>query len=243
MTVIGVALLLLGGGLFFGLQALTDHVDREIPQGNLFGESQTPKSPGSSSSSQTPPAGADIKGPLNILIAGIDNRELIPTWIPHSDAVMILHVNADLRSGYLTSLPRDLVLDIPPFAPSHFSGRRTKLTHAMSLGSLIPGQRRPDWTQGFALLAKTVSAYTGIQHFDAGALLTFRGLAAVVNALGGVDLYVDQQVTSIHMRPDGHNRTHCPTCAHGLSGPQMVYHVGNFHFVGWQALDYSRQRY
>jgi len=193
--------------------------------------------------SPTPPAGADIKGPLNILIAGIDNRESIPNWIPRSDAVMILHVNADLSKAYLTSLPRDLVVNIPAFPPAKFSGQRTKLTHAMMYGSRVPGTKKPSVQQGFQLMAKTVSAYTGIPKFDGGAVLTFRGLTKLVDALGGIDIYVDQKIVSIHRQPNGQVRPGCSRCEHGYSGPRMTYNVGNMHMVGWQALDYSRQRY
>ncbi|MEV0271708.1 LCP family protein [Hamadaea sp. NPDC050747] len=193
--------------------------------------------------SPTPPAGADIKGPLNILIAGIDNRESQPNWIPRSDALMILHVNADLTKAYLTSLPRDLVVNIPAFPPAKFGGERTKITHAMMYGSRVPGVKKPSVQQGYQLMAKTVSAYTGIPKFDGGAVLTFRGLTKLIDALGGIDIYVDQKVVSIHRAPDGKPRPSCPRCEHGYSGPRMTYNVGNMHMVGWQALDYARQRY
>src|SRR6185295_20337814 len=102
-------------------------------------------------------------------------REDFPGWQPHADAVMILHVNADLTSAYMTSLPRDLVVDIPAFAPAHFGGERSKLTHAMTFGSTVPGSTVPNVELGFQLLAQTVTNYTKINHFDAGAIITFNG--------------------------------------------------------------------
>jgi LCP family protein required for cell wall assembly len=157
---------------------------------------------------------------------------------PHADAVMILHIDASLAQAYLVSLPRDLLVDIPA-DPASGSPARTgdKLTHAMTYGSRVPGRDQPDLAQGFALLARTVSGYTGIEHFDAGAALSFDGLQRLVDAIGGVDLYVDTPVTSIHRRPDG-------TDAEGRQGGQWQhYPVGMFHFEGWQAIDYARQRY
>ena len=156
---------------------------------------------------------------------------------------MIMHVTNDLSHAYLTSLPRDLVLNIPAFSPSRFGGGQTKLTHAMSYGARVPGSTRPNPAQGFQLLAKTVSNYTGIARFDAGAVLTFTGLSKLVNSLGGIDMYIDQQVVSIHRRPDGESRAVCSGCEHGFSGPRAVYNVGVNHLIGWQAVDYSRQRY
>jgi polyisoprenyl-teichoic acid--peptidoglycan teichoic acid transferase len=241
--IVAAVVILLGGG-YAGSLLLRDHVDDSIPQTDLFGPTPS-ASPGAPSpeGSPSPPAGSDIKGPLNILIVGVDTRESIPGWVPHADAVMILHVDKTLTHAYMTSLPRDLVVPIPAFPPAKFGGQRTKLTHAMSYGSRVPGSKRPNPAQGFQLVAKTVSNYTGIRQFDAGALLTFNGLVRLVNALGGIDIYVDQKVVSIHIAPNGQHRPACGSCAHGYSGPQATYNVGQMHFAGWQALDYSRQRY
>lgn len=199
--------------------------------------SATPSPP----ASPTPEPGADITGPLTILLVGVDTRISVPGWEPHSDAVLLLHVTRDLRHAYLFSLPRDLVVDIPAFAPAQFPGRRTKLTHAMSYGSRVPGKpRSPDTAQGFRLLQQTVSRYTGIRRFDAGAVLTFGGMTKLVDALGGVDLTIDQRVASKHRQPDGKHRA---AVGGEYVGPQMVYQPGRRHLVGWQALDYARQRY
>jgi len=242
-AILGVVALLIGGGLFVSLRLLGG-LDG-IPQGDLFGDGGQPSATGQTSppASPTRPPGSDIKGPLNILIVGVDSRERNPNWIPRSDSVMVLHVNKNLTKAYLTSLPRDLVVNVPAFAPSNFGGSTTKLAHAMSYGAQVPGSRRPSYPQGFQLVARTVSRYTGIPRFDAGAILTFTGLQRLVDSVGGIDVYVDQKVVSIHRRPDGKQRPVCGSCDHGYSGPAMTYNVGRRHLVGWQAIDYSRQRY
>lgn len=194
----------------------------------------------SPAASPTARPGADLTGPLDILLVGIDPRESQPGWEPHADAVLILHVTRSLDQSYLFSLPRDLVVDIPAFEPAGYAGGRTKLTHAMSYGSRHPDGGRPDADQGFQLLARTVADYTGIDGFDAGVVLNFRGFQSLVDAVDGVDMYVDQRVTSIHRKPDG---THREPGRGGYVGPQMVYEVGPHHFSGWQALDFARQRY
>ncbi len=233
---------LLAAGAFVGFRLLIDQVDRAIPQADLFGiGSPSPTSSGSATSTpqpdNSPREGADIRGPLNILLAGEDTRELQPGSLPHSDAVMVMHINADLTKAYITSLPRDLLVNVPAFGPSGSGADFTKLTHAMTYGSRVPGTNQQNTRQGFALLAQTVSGYTGISHFDAGGLLTFTGLAKLVDAIGGIDIYVDYPVTSIHVGPpDGRD-----TVAAG--GPFAHYPVGMLHLNGWQALDYARQRY
>jgi LCP family protein required for cell wall assembly len=233
--------LLAGGGVAVAVSLRSRY---EVPSADLLGSSAPPggSAAPSPSVSTGPPPGADIKGPLNILIVGVDTREYIPDWQPHADAVMVLHVTKELDRAYLFSLPRDLLVNIPAFSKARFPGARTKLTHAMSHGSRVPGTSKPNPAQGFQLLAKTVSGYTGITRFDAGAVLSFRGMRKLVDAVGGVDLYVDQRVASIHLRPDGSGRKPGASST-GYVGPQKVYPKGMNHLNGWQALDFSRQRY
>ncbi|MGC5049972.1 LCP family protein [Micromonospora sp. DT48] len=196
----------------------------------------------SASPSPSPPPGADITGPLNLLLVGVDTRVSVPGWEPHADAVLVLHVPAGLSKAYLFSLPRDLVVEIPAYKPAGYRGGRTKLTHAMSYGSRVPGRpKQPDPAQGYELLRRTVSDYTGLR-IDAGAVLTFGGFDELVDSLGGVDIHVDQRVVSRHRQPDGKHRKPGPGVG-GYVGPQMVYEPGKQHLNGWQALDYARQRY
>lgn len=240
-----VAAVVLATGAFVGIRLVWNRFNDAIPQADLFGMPTPGAAPTTATPtpSPTPPPGHDIKGPLNFLLVGVDTRASVRDWIPHADAVMIMHVSADLKSAYLVSLPRDLVVNIPAFGPARFGGARTKLTHAMSYGARVPGSTTPNPAQGFQLVARTVSAYTGIQHFDAGMLLTFFGLRYLVDSIGGIDMYIDQKVVSVHIQPDGNHRSPCGRCSHGYSGPQATYNIGRQHLSGWQALDYSRQRY
>jgi polyisoprenyl-teichoic acid--peptidoglycan teichoic acid transferase len=151
-------------------------------------------------------------------------------------------VAAGLDSGYLYSLPRDLRVDMPPLPAAGFGGGRYKLTEAMSRGSRVPGTKKTNVQQGYELLMRTISAYTGIKTFQAGAILNFAGLSRLTDALGGVTLTIDQKVVSIHRRPDGTLRT-LRAGGGGYVGPQAVYLPGKRTLVGWQALDYARQRY
>jgi LCP family protein required for cell wall assembly len=230
-----VVLVLGGAGLAFALRARSEPVPAASAQ-------VTPSAAGTPSASPAPSPGADITGPLDLLLLGVDTRVSIPDWQPHSDAIMLLHLEAGLESGYLYSLPRDLRVDIPAYAPAGFSGGRFKITEAMSRGSRVPGSDKTNVKQGYELLTKTIEKYTGIKTFQAGAILNFGGLAKLVDTLGGVTIKVDQKVVSIHRRPDGTMRT-MQRGGGGYLGPQQVYTVGTHKLVGWQAIDYARQRY
>jgi LCP family protein required for cell wall assembly len=201
-----------------------------------------PTTAASAPATPPPSPGADIKGPLDLLILGVDTRVTIPDWEPHSDAIMLLHVEADLKTAYLYSLPRDLLVKMPAFGKAGFGGGTYKLTEAMSRGSRVPGSKKTNVPQGYELLTKTLSGYTGIKSFQAGAILNFGGLSSLVDKLGGIDMTVDETVKSHHRKPDGSLRPLKPGGG-DYTGPQAVYKPGRHHFVGWQAIDYARQRY
>jgi polyisoprenyl-teichoic acid--peptidoglycan teichoic acid transferase len=238
-----VTLLLSGGFVVNRLSHASDAPSQATAPTASPSAAATPSAGPTPQPTPSPPPGADLKGPLTMLLVGVDTRVAKPGWQPHADAVLIMQVTRNLDEAYLFSLPRDLLVDVPAFPKARFSGRHTKLTHAMSYGSRVPGRPlSPNTAQGFQLLSATVSRYTGIRTFDAGAVLTFNGLYGLVDLLGGVDLYVDQRVASIHRRPDGSHRS-LGNGAGGFVGPQMVYQPGRRHLKGWQALDYARQRY
>lgn len=228
-TVFGVVLLVLSGGTLVGYRTLVHRYEGAVGKADLFGDQAAGATEKKS----------DIKGPLNILLVGIDPRK--PETPPLADSIMILHVPAGMDRGYLFSLPRDLRVKIPAFPKADFAGRTDKLNAAMSFGSRVPGQN-PDAARGFELLAETVRQVTGIKRFDAGAIINFTGFKKIVDAMGGVDMYIERDVTSEHLQPDGTARQLRPGGG-GYLGPQAEYKKGNAHLKGWQALDYVRQRY
>jgi polyisoprenyl-teichoic acid--peptidoglycan teichoic acid transferase len=223
---VGAALVLLSGGLWVAGQWLLARYD--VAQQDLFGE---------------PGYGENIEGPLNILLVGIDTRPGRPEEPARADAIMVVHLDETLRRGYLLSLPRDLLVDIPPFPRTGFAGGHDRLNAAMAYGSRqVGGEDLPDLGRGFSLLARTVSDLTGITRWDAGAVIDFEGFAGVVDALGGVTVKLEERIASEHRQPDGTHRPLRPD-GDGYSGPQAVYEPGVHHLRGWQALDIARQRY
>ncbi|WFF01154.1 LCP family protein [Micromonospora sp. WMMD964] len=228
-TVFGTVLTVLSGAVLVGTEVLMARYEGAVGKADLFGDqaagAQAKKS--------------EIKGPLNILLVGIDPRT--PTAAPLADSIMVLHVPASMDRAYLFSMPRDLYVRIPPFKKAEFLGETTKINAAMSHGSKVPGAN-PDAARGFELLATTVQNVTGIKRFDAGAIINFSGFQKIVDAMGGVDMYIERDVRSEHKQPDGKARPGNPR-GEGYIGPQAVYKKGNQHLSGWQALDYVRQRY
>ncbi|GGM61561.1 LCP family protein [Dactylosporangium sucinum] len=176
----------------------------------------------------------------NILLVGIDARPAEAEAGSRADSVIILHVAASGERGFLISLPRDTRVEIPGHGTD-------KLNAAFALGSREGGGTSR--AGGFELLALTVQRLTGLA-LDAGAIIDFAGLRAVVDAVGGVDLCVDVETTSVHVGWDAQGRETPP---YRLIPPDFrpvkipgvraqVYPVGCRRFAGWEALDYVRQR-
>jgi LCP family protein required for cell wall assembly len=234
-----VVALLAGVGVAIAMNRSSGNTAATPP--NAVGASAAAEPSASAAAPASP--GADIEGPLDLVLIGVDTRVKVPGWEPHADTVMLLHVEAGLKSAYLYSLPRDLRVDMPAYKKAGFSGGRYKLTEAMSRGSRIPGEKtKKSVEQGYELLTRSLSEYTGIKKFQAGAILNFGGLARLVDELGGIDMVIDQKTRSRHRQPDGSTRPLAPGGGDHV-GPQMVYQKGERHLVGWQAIDYARQRY
>jgi LCP family protein required for cell wall assembly len=155
-----------------------------------------------------------VDGALNILIVGSDSRDpdtkddSANAW--RADTLMIMHIPADHKSAQMVSIPRDLWVQIPSAnnAPCD-SGSRAKINASFAFG-------------GLPRAVRTVECMTDV-HLDHVAAIDFGGFKDVTNALGGVDLKVDQSITSIHK-------------------PHRKFTKGVMHMDGDQALDWVRQR-
>lgn len=227
-TIFGIVLMMFSGTTLVGAEALMSRYEGAVGKGDLFGD----QAAGAARKS-------DIKGPVNILLVGIDPRD--DTTPPLADSIMVLHVPAEMDRAYLFSMPRDLYVEIPAFEKANWNGGRGRLNGAMSHGSIVPGGN-PDPARGFELLATTVQQITGIKRFDGGAIINFTGFRKIVDAMGGVTMNIEREVRSEHREPNGKHRKGNPN-GPGYIGPQATYPKGEQHLSGWQALDYVRQRY
>jgi LCP family protein required for cell wall assembly len=123
---------------------------------------------------------------------------------------VILHIPADQQRIYVVSIPRDLWVPIPRSADGRSGGTTAKINAAFAWG-------------GMPLAVQTVEDYTGV-HIDHVLMVDFGGFVRVTDAVGGVDMTVEQTITSIHP-------------------PYRTFTAGPRHFTGEEALDYVRQRY
>jgi LCP family protein required for cell wall assembly len=140
-------------------------------------------------------------GLVFVLVAGSDARPREDLLKTRADSIHLLAVNPATGQGTLLGFPRDSWVEIPGHG-------RGKINNALALGG-------PD------LLAKTVRRLTGLP-VDYYVITGFRGLAAMVDELGGVDVLVNRRMNDRN------------------SGAR--FQRGWHHFNGAQALAFSRNR-
>src|ERR1700737_3054978 len=155
--------------------------------------------------------GTPSSGPLNILVAGIDERSGLTrrqqlllhvgrsTGEINTDTLMVVHVPADHRYVKVISLPRDSWVNIPGHGMN-------KINAALSIG-------------GAPLMVRTVEQDTGLPISDY-IEVNFLAFVKVIDALGGVNICLPYAV---------HDR---------YSGLRMS--AGMHHVNGITALEYAR---
>ncbi|HEY6480467.1 MAG TPA: LCP family protein [Streptosporangiaceae bacterium] len=158
-------------------------------------------------------SGTPESGPLNILVAGVDERSgLTPLQerqlhVGHdvstnSDTLMLVHVPADHSYLEVVSLPRDSWVNIPGHGMN-------KINAAFGLG-------------GPKLMVQTVAAATGLTINDY-VEVNFLGFVKVIDALGGVNICLPFAVNDAYS---------------GLDLSAGIHHVN-----GITALEFARDRH
>ncbi len=199
--VLGVVVALIVGGVVLTGYLFVNHYNDKLSRVDAF----------SAITGGRPPV--LVKGAQNILLLGSDSRDPSQAadqggW--RTDTIILMHVTADHKKAYLISIPRDTWVFVPksPSKPS-LGNTNAKINAAFSWG-------------GLPLTVETVERFTGV-HIDHTVLINFGGFDKVVDALGGVTMYIDKTIKSIHK-------------------PYRTFTKGTHNLDGAQALDYIRQR-
>lgn len=124
--------------------------------------------------------GEEWQAPMNLLLLGSDSR--ISAGDPsqweagaqRTDTIMLVHLPADGESAYVMSIPRDSWVEVPGHG-------QAKINAAFSYG-------------GPTLMIQTVEQLTGVRvdHF---AVADFESFAAITDAMGGVRVTLDKDLT------------------------------------------------
>jgi LCP family protein required for cell wall assembly len=190
--------LLVTGCLYLYAKGLNDDLARTDPFSDITGGRPT----------------KTVDGVLNLLLLGSDSRDPERSQgdngAARTDTIILMHIPASHEKAYLVSIPRDLYVPVPKTADGKFGGHRAKINAAYAWG-------------GPPLMVQTVEGFTGVR-IDHVVIIDFFGFKDVTDALGGVDLYIERDIKSIHT-------------------PFRQFKKGTQHLDGDAALDYVRQRY
>ena len=144
-------------------------------------------------------AGTPASGPLNVLLAGVDQRSGLTRHqelalhvgndvSSNSDTMMVIHVSGDRSRVTVISIPRDSWVNIPGHGFN-------KINAAYGLG-------------GPKLVVQTVEADTGLTINDF-VQVNFLGFVKVIDALGGVNIClpyaVDDRYSGLHLSAGPHH--------------------------------------
>lgn len=152
----------------------------------------------------------------NILLIGIDSDQN-KGEPQRSDSMIIVSVDDKHQSIKLTSLMRDTLVEIDGYG-------KEKLNHAYAYG-------------GAKLLLKTINQNFNLNIVDY-ALVDFNDLIAIIDAVGGVDLYVTwQEAMYTNFNIENINELN------GTDIEKLEVKTQNIRLNGSQALSYSRIRY
>jgi LCP family protein required for cell wall assembly len=162
-----------------------------------------------------PPIGA-IEGGFNILIVGSDTREGQDVAFGResstlNDVNMLLHVAQDQKSAVLVSIPRDMVVPLPRCengGPATGEPINTTLYYG-----------------GLSCTVETVQNLTGLTIQFAG-LITFGGVIAMSNAVGGVEVCATERIN------DPYTNLDIPAGRSTLEGFQALAFLRSRHGVG-----------
>lgn len=144
--------------------------------------------------------------PFYMVIMGVDMRP--GESVSRSDSLMVAYVDPGRKRVTTMSIPRDTRVTIPDHG-------KMKINAAMQLG-------------GPALVIKTVKQFTGlpITHY---AYINFDGFKDMVDAVGGVDVYVPEDIDDLQ--------------AANYIKPNAVIKKGWRHLDGGHALTFVRARH
>jgi len=222
LLIFGAVLLMVSGGTIVSAKVLIGQATGNIEQDNLLGGAGKNQAQG----------GGNLEGPIDMLLLGVDAREKNPKDV-RADSIIVLHIPASHDQAYLLSIPRDTEAEIPGFG-------RSKINAAFHEGTK---RGKGGWAGGTQLLAKTIQNMTGIS-FDGAAIINFGGFVRIINALGTIRVCVAHEVPSKHMTyVNGKPMWNADAKKVGGDKKKVVHKKGCKEMEGWEALDYSRQRY
>ncbi len=164
--------------------------------------------------------------PINILVLGLDRRPSEGQEPTRSDTLFVLRVDPKTDSAAILGIPRDLMVDIPFKDGSGSYQDRVNTVYVQGEFNDYPGG-------GIGLMKQVLENEPFGIEIDKHVIIDFKGFEDLIDALGGIDVDVPEEVYDPY-----YSETELP----GDYLPQHFY-PGNQHMDGVTALAYSRIRF
>ena len=153
-------------------------------------------------------------GTYNMLLIGVDRRD--DSWYGNSDVMILVTVNSQKETIYMTSFLRDLYADIPGISDH-------RLNAACANG-------------GAELCVQTIKDNYGVQ-IDNYAMVDFNSMAEIVDSIGGVEVEIsDAEMEFINKHIAEQYKLA------GRSDVEYLEHSGTVLMNGYQTVVYTRDR-
>ncbi|MFT4221066.1 MAG: LCP family protein [Microbacterium sp.] len=147
---------------------------------------------------QLPPSIGEIEGGVNLLLVGTDSCEgqslkLFPRCGhddggERNDVTMLVHIGDDPRRVTVVSFPRDMLVPIPS-CPDGNGGRYAAMSAQPMNATYMYG--------GLPCTVLTIEALTGL-NIQFAASIRWTGVINMSDAIGGVDVCVDADISDKH---------------------------------------------
>ncbi len=125
-------------------------------------------------------------GVFTFLLLGVDRRSDQAGLPAKTDAIMLVRVDFDRKNASIISIPRDLWIPIADLNYYDIYNQRINAAYYFGEKYQMPGG-------GIAILRKTILQNYGI-YVDRYMLINFEALVEVVDALGGIEVYVHKDI-------------------------------------------------
>lgn len=158
------------------------------------------------------------EGVTNVLLVGQDTR--VEGQRARSDSMIILSIDNNNKRLCMTSIMRDLYVQIPDYNGKSYSNNKINAAYAFG---------------GFELLDATIEANFGV-HIDYNVEVNFTGFKDIIDTIGGIDVRLNQAEVDYLSGATSTGRMHSGT------DPISGLKVGMNHLDGDAALAYARIR-
>ncbi len=185
------------------------------------------------------PSDSKAGRPVNVLVLGSDQRDGANGEIGgqeagmRSDTTILLHVSADRSRIEMVSIPRDSLVDIPACTLTNGKTTRPQRNAMFNSAFALGYDNGGDLASAAACTVSTMQENTGIP-IDEVVVVDFAGFQSMIDAIGGVQMCIAQDVY------DKYTGLDLTAGLHKLDGMQALQYARARHGSSFDGSDTAR---